>query len=83
MDISVSQAQDRLSQVLDDAQKEPIIITRHGEPVAVILSYEEHRHLSEVKAYLKILGLSQQLDDRGVTAAELVRTSREELDTDT
>jgi prevent-host-death family protein len=83
MDISVSQAQDRLSQVLDDVQKEPITITRHGEPVAVILSYEEYKRLSEVKAYLKILSLSQQLDDRGVTAAELVRTSREELDTGT
>jgi prevent-host-death family protein len=81
MDISVSQAQDCLSQLLDDAQKEPITITRHGEPVAVILSYEEYRRLSEVKAYLKILSLSQQLDDRGATAAELVRASREELDT--
>jgi prevent-host-death family protein len=83
MDISVSQAQDRLSQVLEDVQKEPITITRHGEPVAVILSYEEYRHLSEVKAYLKILSLSQQLDNRGVTAAELARASREELGTGT
>jgi prevent-host-death family protein len=81
MDISVSQAQDRLSQVLEDVQKELITITRHGEPVAVIMSYEEYKRLNEVKAYLKILSLSQQLDDRGVTAAELVRASREELDT--
>jgi prevent-host-death family protein len=83
MDISVSQARNRLSQVLDDAQKEPITITRHGEPVAVILSYEEYKRLNEVKAYLKILSLSQQLDDRGVTAAELARASRDELDTGT
>lgn len=80
MDISVSQAHNRLSQLLRDAQEKPITITRHGEPVGVIISHEEYERLSEVKAYLQILRLSQQFEDRGVTAEELARSSRDELE---
>jgi prevent-host-death family protein len=80
MDISVSEAHNRLSQLLKEAQERPVVITRHGEPVGVLISHEEYERLSEVKAYLQIVKLSQQLDDRGVTAKELVRSSRDELE---
>jgi prevent-host-death family protein len=80
MDISVSKAHNRLSQLLKEAQERPITITRHGEPVGVLITQEEYERLSEVKAYLQIVKLSQQLDDRGVTAEELIRGSREELE---
>jgi prevent-host-death family protein len=80
MDISVSQAHNRLSQLLRDAQEKPITITRRGEPIGVLISHDEYERLSEVKAYLQILRLSQQFEDRGVTAEELARSSRDELE---
>ena len=46
----------------------------------MLITQEEYERLSEVKAYLQIVKLSQQLDDRGVTAEELIRGSREELE---
>jgi prevent-host-death family protein len=80
MSISVSQAHNRLSQLLKDAQEQPVTITLRGEPIGVIISHEEYERLSEVRAYLEIVKLSKQLDDRGVTAEELMRSSRDELE---
>jgi prevent-host-death family protein len=80
MYISVSEAHNRLSRWLKRAQDEPITITRRGEPIGVIISPEEYERLRKVAAYLDMLRLSQSLRERGLTAEELYRTSREELE---
>jgi prevent-host-death family protein len=38
----VQEAKAELSAVIKAAQKEPQVITRHGEPVAVVLSYAQY-----------------------------------------
>jgi prevent-host-death family protein len=45
-----------LSKVIDDARRgEPSIITRHGRPAAVVLSFEEWQRLSRVPSFGRLL----------------------------
>ncbi len=54
------EAQNRFGELLDNAQREPISITRHGRPIAYILSSDTYQTLTNevrensdrVKAYL-------------------------------
>lgn len=80
MYISVSEAHNRLSRWLDKVEDEPITITRRGKPVGVIVSPGEYERLRQVGAYLQMLRLSGSLRESGLTADELFRASREELE---
>ncbi len=80
MYISVSEAHNRLSRWLDKVEDEPITITRRGKPVGVIVSPGEYERLQQVRAYLQMLRLSGSLRESGLTADELFRASREELE---
>ena len=55
-------------------------VTRRGKPVDVLVSPEEYERLRQVQAYLEMLRLSRLLQDCDVTANELSRASREELE---
>jgi PHD/YefM family antitoxin component YafN of YafNO toxin-antitoxin module len=59
--------------------KGPIMITRRGKAVGVIISPEEYENLRQVRAYLQMLNLSQELRE-GPGAGELYRASRRELE---
>ena len=78
--VPVSQVHNRLSHWLKQVPKDPVIITRRGKPVGVIVSPSEYERLRQVGAYLQMLGLSQSLQDSGVRADELFRASREEME---
>ena len=80
MRISVSEAHSRLSRWLKKVKDEPVTITRRGKPVGVIVSPEEYERLRQVGAYLQMLRLSGSLRESGLTADELFRASREELE---
>jgi len=80
MYISVSEAHNRLSHWLDKVEDEPITITRRGKPVGVIVSPGEYERLRQVRAYLQMLRLSGSLRESGLTADELSRASRDELE---
>ncbi len=80
MQVSVAEAHNCLSQLLKQARRGPVTITRRGEPVAVLMSSDEYERLKGVHAYLEMLRLSQLLRDRGVTASELFQASRKELE---
>lgn len=80
MYISVSEAHNRLSRWLNKVEEEPVTITRRGKPVGVIVSPGEYERLCQVRAYLQMLRLSSSLRESGLTADELFRASREELE---
>ncbi len=80
MDISIAQAHNRLSGLLKKLKDGPITITRRGKPVGVIITPEEYENLRQVQAYLKVVSLSRTLNDSAITAQELYRASREELE---
>ena len=80
MDISIAEAHNRLSALLKLVDnKGPITITRRGKAVGVIISPEEYENLRQVRAYIQMLNLSQELGE-GPEAGELYRASRQELE---
>ncbi len=55
-EVQLREAKATLSAVIDKArQGEPSIITRHGRPEAVILSFEEWERLSHVPSFGRLL----------------------------
>jgi antitoxin Phd len=55
-EIELRDAKSRLSAVIDQArQGEASIITRHGRPEAVVLSFEEWQRLSRVPSFGRLL----------------------------
>lgn len=49
-DMTATQAKNRFGELLDMARVEPVHVTRNGRDVAVVLSPEEYRRLSETSA---------------------------------
>ncbi len=55
-EIQLREAKATLSAVVDQARRgEPSIITRHGRPEAVVLSFEEWQRLSQVPSFGRLL----------------------------
>ena len=80
MQVSITEAHNRLSHWLEKIPGRTITITRRGKPVGVLVSPEEYERLRQVRAYLEMLRLSRSLEDVDVTARELFVSSREELE---
>jgi len=80
MNISVAEAHNRLSYWLNRLAEGPITITRRGKPVGVIIAPEDYERLQQFQAYQQVIQLAQTLHDSGVTADELYKASREELE---
>ncbi len=47
--MSASSAKARFGELLDTARREPVIIEKHGRPVAVVLSTEDYEELEALK----------------------------------
>ncbi len=78
--VSIAKAKSGLSKLLKRAREEPVIITRRGEPDAVILPFAEYERLRRLRAYSSMVRLSRELKEVGVTATELYEASRRELE---
>lgn len=54
--IQIREAKATLSAVVDEARRgEPSIITRHGRPEAVVISFEEWQRLAQVPSFGRLL----------------------------
>lgn len=42
-------AKNQFGRMLDAAQREPVLVSKHGRPVAIVLSYEEYERLDELE----------------------------------
>ncbi len=78
--VSEVKARDNFSRWLKWAEDKPVVIMRRGRPVAALISYAEYENLRRARAWLQMVRLSQELDQSGVTATELFRWSRDELE---
>ena len=62
-EIQLKDAKANLSAVVDDALRgEPSLITRHGKPQAVVISFEEWQKLAAVPSFAQLL-MSAPLDE--------------------
>ncbi|MHB1302612.1 MAG: type II toxin-antitoxin system Phd/YefM family antitoxin [Acidiphilium sp.] len=67
-EIQLRDAKASLSAVVDDAMRgEAAIITRHGKPEAVIVSFEEWQRLSHVPSFGQLL-MAAPLTEGGLPA---------------
>ena len=81
MDISIAEAHNRLSHWLKQVEKgEAVRITKRGKPVGVIIDPDEYERLRQVQAYLEMLSISRTLRESSITAEELYRLGRDELE---
>jgi prevent-host-death family protein len=80
IDVPIAKAHNRLSALLKKVQKSPVMLTRRGKPVGVLLSPDEYERLRQFEAYSQVVHLSQSLRESGVSAADLYHTSRDELE---
>ena len=79
LDVSIADAHNRLSALLKKVQKSPIRLTSRGKPVGVLLSLDEYEGLQRAKAYLQLITISREIG-KGVSADEIYRASRQELE---
>ena len=62
-EVQLRHAKATLSAVIDSAKMgEPSVITRHGRPEAVVISFEEWQRLSNVPSFGRLL-MSSPLED--------------------
>ena len=61
-------AKNQFGRLLDTARSEPVLIAKHGRPVAVVVAYEEYERLDEVeRSYWR--GKAVEADDEGYLGA--------------
>ena len=81
MDISIAEAHNRLSHWLKKVEKgETVRITNRGKPVGIIIDPDEYDRLRQVQAYLEMISLAHTLREINLTANELYRLGRDELE---
>ncbi|MBI4842841.1 MAG: type II toxin-antitoxin system Phd/YefM family antitoxin [Nitrospirae bacterium] len=59
---------------------EDIVITKRGQPVAVLLPYKEYADLKKLRTYLKMLDISTEMNKTGIKAKNVYAASKKELE---
>ena len=81
LSLNVTQAKETFLDLIRKVEEqESVILEKRGKPVAALLPYEEYTALNRIKTYLTIQEISEATKDTGITARELFRESRNELE---
>lgn len=67
--LTITEARKKLLGLPEELQDEPIVITKHGKPVMVTISYEQMESLLETLEILQDENFSNQLT-KGIVQAE-------------
>jgi len=80
--VSVAEGKKSFSRLIQDAHnnKEEVIVTKRGKPVAVIVPYEEYQRSKRIKGYKKIMEAREAFLKAGVQAEEVYKESRRQLE---
>jgi prevent-host-death family protein len=80
--VSVAEGKRGFSRLIQDAveKKGEIVVTKRGKPVAVILPYEEYEQSKRVEGYRKISRAREVFLETGISAEEVFKESRSQLD---
>jgi prevent-host-death family protein len=72
--VPATEVERRLGAILDDAQREPIVIRREDRDVAVVISMEEYERLrsGKVQAFIDLrTEIAAEAASRGLTEARI------------
>jgi prevent-host-death family protein len=80
--ISIAEGKKRFSSLVGDAleEKKEFVITKRGKPVAVIIPYDEYKQSKRLEGYKKILDAREAFLKSGVSADEVFKESRKQLE---
>lgn len=80
--ISAREARNHFSELIDDAQHEPVMIERHGRSVAVVMSAREYEQIKRERLQARLAIGEAQLDaGEGLskTATEVIARHKDQL----
>ena len=83
--ISAREARNHFSELIDNAQHEPIMIERHGRSVAVVMSAREYEQIKRERLQARLAIGEAQLDSgqgKKQTAAEIIAEHKAQLKDD-
>lgn len=66
-------AQSQFGTLIDASQRQPVTVTRHGRPVAVVLSYEDYMQRTQVIPFEVAKLISTHAPLRGHEASQALR----------
>ena len=80
--VSIAEGKKDFSRLIREREqkKSDVVVTRRGEPVAVIVPYEDYRTLRRAEAYRTILALRAELAGTRLRAKDVRTSSRMELE---
>ncbi|MCL4491879.1 MAG: type II toxin-antitoxin system Phd/YefM family antitoxin [Nitrospirae bacterium] len=80
--VSIAEGKKSFSRLIQDVikKKEEIVVTKRGKPLAVIVSYEEYRQSKKIEGYKKIMEVRKEFLKAGISASEVHRESRKQLE---
>lgn len=80
--VTIAEGKRDFSRLIREAaeRKEDIVVTKRGKPMAVIVPYGEYQHSRKVEAHQKILESRAAFVKARVSAAEVYKESREDLE---
>ncbi len=80
--VNIADGKKNFSRLIHDAaeKKEDIVVTKRGKPVAVIIPYEEYKHSRRVDAFKKILESREAFLKSGISAEEVYKESKKQLE---
>ena len=79
--VNVVEAKNKLTQLLRRVERgDDVTITRNGEPTAMLISVESYSRLRRQAAANRLRDLRDELADSGLSAEEIHRKSRRQLE---
>mgnify|MGYP001170779474 FL=1 len=80
--VTISDAKKDFTGIIKEstAKNKKIIITKQGQPVAVLLPYKEYIDLRKLRTYLKMLEISTEIYKTGIKAKDVYGKSRKALE---
>lgn len=82
LNVSISEGKKNFAKIIraSEEKKQKIIVSRRGNPVAVILPYEEHIKNKKRDALIKIKEAKAKYHCSGISAKEVYEISKKELE---
>jgi len=80
--ISIAEGKKRFSSLMRDAleDKKEFIVTKRGKPVAVIISYEEYKQSKRLEGFRKIMDAREAFLKSDVSADEVFKESKKQIE---
>ena len=82
LNVSIAEGKKNFSKIIraSEEKKQKIIVSRRGNPVAIILPYEEHIKNRKKEALIKIKEARAIYHKSGISAEEIYDVSKKELE---